>query len=134
MGRIDYRVNMTLDPETASELYRRSTLAERRPTDDSTSMKRMLEGANLCVTAWDADQLVGISRSMTDHCFVCYLADLAVDQSYQRQGIGKRLIEVTKGELEPECKIVLLAAPAAEEYYPKIGFSAHDSAWVIRAG
>ena len=130
---ITYKVNTALTPEEASQLYRDSTLAERRPTENLDIMAQMLEHANLTVTAWDGDLLIGISRSLTDFCYVAYLADLAVHNAYQRQGIGRELIEQTKQTLDPECKIILLAAPAAVNYYPRIGFEAHNSAWMIKA-
>jgi hypothetical protein len=33
-----------------------------------------------------------------------------------------------------EARIVLLAAPAAVDYYPHIGFTHHPQAWVLQAG
>jgi len=90
----------------------------------------MLRHANLLCTAWDGPLLVGVARSLTDFSFCCYLSDLAVDEAYQKQGIGKVLVEVTRSKLSPDCKIILLAAPKAEGYYPKIGFTQHRSAWV----
>ena len=92
----------------------------------------MRDNANLVVTAWDGDKLVGIARSLTDFGYVTYLADLAVDEAYQRQGIGKRLIEETRARMAPTCKIVLLAAPRANEYYPQIGFEHNPRAWVLK--
>jgi predicted N-acetyltransferase YhbS len=56
---------------------------------------------------------------------------LAVDVAYQQQGIGKMLIKKTKESLKNGCKIILLSAPKATEYYPKIGFKQHPSAWVL---
>ena len=65
---------------------------------------------------------------------VAYLADLAVDAKCQKQGIGKQLIKETRKRLKPECMIVLLAAPKANEYYPKLGFEHNPRAWVLRGG
>lgn len=92
----------------------------------------MLNNANLIITAWHDDRLVGISRTLTDFTYVAYLADLAVDADYQRHGIGKHLIHETKQRLGRECMIVLLAAPKANEYYPKIGFEHNPRAWVLK--
>jgi predicted N-acetyltransferase YhbS len=58
---------------------------------------------------------------------------LAVDQDYQKQGIGRELIRLTQSKLGPRAKLILLAAPKAEAYYPKIGLEAHRSAWIISA-
>lgn len=129
---IEYRDNATITVETAIDLYRRSTLGERRPVDRPDIFEGMLKNANLTITAWHGERLVGIARSLTDFTYVAYLADLAVDAEYQRQGIGKRLIEETRRRLGQECMIVLLAAPAANDYYPKLGFEHNPRAWILR--
>ena len=123
-----------LRPITAAEfvdLLKRSTLAERRPIDDPDSIQAMLKHSNLLCTAWDDAKLVGVARSLTDFAYCCYLSDLAVDKAYQRTGIGKGLLRLTRSLLGNNAKIVLLAAPAAESYYGKIGFEAHESAWIL---
>ncbi len=127
---IAYRDDVTPSVEQAIDLYRRSTRGERRPVHRPDILASMLRHANLIVTAWDNASLVGISRCLTDFSYVTYLADLAVDAEYQRQGIGKRLVEETQRRLEPECMIVLLAAPQANDYYAKLGFEQHPRAWV----
>ena len=129
---IEYRENATITAEQAIDLYKRSTLGERRPIHNVQTFEAMLKNANLTVTAWDGETLVGISRSLTDFAYVAYLADLAVDQEYQRSGIGKQLIEETKSRLGPECMIVLLAAPKANEYYEHIGFEHNPRAWTLK--
>jgi ribosomal protein S18 acetylase RimI-like enzyme len=130
---IDYRVGLVPDLDEVIDLYRASTLGERRPVDDRERMAAMMRNANLIVTAWDGTLLVGISRSLTDRVYVTYLSDLAVRASHQRMGIGQELVRVTQREA-PQAYIVLLAAPKAVDYYPRIGFSRHDSAWLLREG
>lgn len=129
---IQYRDNATITAEQAIDLYTRSTLGERRPIHNVQTFEAMLKNANLMITAWDEGKLIGISRSLTDFAYVAYLADLAVDQSYQRSGIGKQLIEETKARLGPECMIVLLAAPKANDYYQHIGFEHNPRAWTLK--
>jgi GNAT superfamily N-acetyltransferase len=131
---ISYKVNVPLDLDAAIDLYRASTLGERRPVDDRACMQQMLDEANLTITAWDGDLLAGISRSLTDWCYCCYLSDLAVRTSHQRHGIGKELIRRTQSELGPKATIILLAAPAAVDYYLHIGMEKHNSAWILRGG
>ena len=134
MGAIDYRYGNDLDLDEVIGLYRDSTLGERRPIDDREIVRAMLEHANLVVTAWDADRLVGLSRTLTDFLYVGYLSDLAVALSHQRLGIGTELIARTRTKLGPRSMLVLLAAPKAVGYYPRLGFTRHDSAWLLRAG
>ena len=93
----------------------------------------MLENADLRVTARIGGKLVGVSRAVTDYSYCVYLSDLAVDEAYQKQGIGRELIRLTQSRLGSKAKIILLAAPKAEAYYPRIGFDAHRSAWLLSA-
>jgi len=134
MTAIDYRYGNDLDLDRVIELYRDSTLGERRPIDDRGIVAAMLEHANLVVTAWEGDRLVGLSRTLTDFLYVGYLSDLAVALSHQRLGIGTELIAKTRERMGPRSMLVLLAAPKAVDYYPRIGFKRHDSAWLLRAG
>jgi predicted N-acetyltransferase YhbS len=133
MNKIDYRYGNNVDLDQLIELYHASTLGERRPVDNRETMKNMLENANLVVTAWDGEVLVGIARTLTDFTYVGYLADLAVRASYQRRGIGIELMRQTRAHMGPHSMLVLLAAPKAVDYYPKIGFTQHHSAWTLHA-
>jgi GNAT superfamily N-acetyltransferase len=128
-----YRIGNDLDLDAVIELYRASTLGERRPLGNRDVMRAMIANASLVVTAWDGDKLVGISRTLTDFAYVAYLADLAVHGDYQRRGIGKELIERTRLALDETCFITLLAAPKANEYYPALGFTHNPRAWMLEA-
>ncbi|HYI08661.1 MAG TPA: GNAT family N-acetyltransferase [Thermoanaerobaculia bacterium] len=125
---ITYKNTPDLDADAAHDLYVASTLGERRPVDDRPRFEAMLRNANLTITAWDGGLLVGISRSVTDWVWMTYLADLAVRVSHQKQGIGKELMRLTQAAA-PEAKVLLLAAPAAREYYGHVGFSHMPHAW-----
>jgi len=128
---IDYKINQAISAEQFADLLRRSTLGERRPVDDAECIKGMITNSNLVITAWDGETLVGISRSVTDFHFCCYLSDLAVDLNYQHRGIGKQLQIKTQEQLGPKCMLILLAAPAANSYYEHIGFKQNDRCWVL---
>jgi predicted N-acetyltransferase YhbS len=128
-----YETSRQISADEFIDLLRRSTLAERRPVDDRKCIEAMLRHGNLLCTAWDESKLVGVARSVTDFEYCCYLSDLAVDEKYQKKGIGKELIRLTKSKLGRIANLILLSAPKAEDYYPKIGFAAHRSAWILRA-
>jgi len=128
-----YETSRQISPDEFIDLLKRSTLAERRPVDDRKCIQGMLQHASLLCTAWDGEKLVGIARSVTDFEYCCYLSDLAVDEKYQKMGIGKQLIGLTKSKLGGNAMIILLSAPKAEAYYPQIGFDAHRSAWILPA-
>ncbi len=130
---ITYQTGNDLDLDAVIELYRASTLGERRPVDDRERMGLMLRNANLVVTAWDGELLVGIARSVSDFSYATYLSDLAVRLSHQKQGLGRELIRRTQAQ-GGKATIILLSAPKAVEYYPRIGMKSHPSAWTLPAG
>jgi predicted N-acetyltransferase YhbS len=125
---IEYKTDAAPDLDQIIELYVASTLGERRPVDDRRRMETMMRAADIVITAWDGDLLVGISRSITDWAWMTYLADLAVRVSHQKHGIGKELMRRTQAAA-PEAKLLLLAAPAARQYYPHVGFTNMPHAW-----
>ena len=129
---IEYRSDKKITSEEFIDILKRSTLDRRRPVDDRDRIQLMLEHGNVLVTAWDGDRLVGVSRALSDFSFCCYLSDLAVDENYQKQGIGKRLIGLTHQVAGEKTALILLAAPDASKYYPHIGMERFTDCFLIR--
>jgi ribosomal protein S18 acetylase RimI-like enzyme len=128
---IDYKINFPITVDQFIDLLNKSTLCERRPMHDIECLKGMVENSNLTITAWHTGALIGIARSVTDFHYACYLSDLAVDKQHQRKGIGKKLQFLTQKQLGPNCKLILIAAPAANEYYRKLGYTQNNRCWVL---
>ncbi|MEO5770306.1 MAG: GNAT family N-acetyltransferase [Polyangia bacterium] len=128
---IEYRTDRALSADEFTGILVRSTLGERRPLDDRACIEGMVRNSNLMVTAWDGAALIGVARSMTDFFYACYLSELAVDVRYQRTGIGRALVQHTMRRLGPHCKILLIAAPAAADYYRQIGFVHNERCWEL---
>jgi len=127
---IEYKIENNLTVEEFKKVLINSGLGERRPVDDEDRLAKMLEFKNLILTARANGKIVGVSRSLTDFVFCTYLSDLAVDRAYQKQGIGKELIRRTKMEA-PKAKLILLAAPDAIPYYPKIGMKQYEFSYFL---
>ena len=127
---IRFQREPSLTPGEFIDLLHRSTLAERRPVDQPETIRRMIEHADVILTARADDHLVGVARAITDFGYCTYLSDLAVDVAYQRQGIGRQLIDHVHQAAGLETTMILLAAPAATSYYPHVGFEAHPSCWI----
>lgn len=126
---IKYSFDKRPTAEQVIELYNSAGLP--RPTNDKERIQKMYDGSNLIVSAWDNELLIGVSRSITDWVWSCYLADLAVHPDYKKSGIGKKLVQLTKEKLGEESMILLLSVPTAMEYYPKIGMTKEDRAFTI---
>jgi predicted N-acetyltransferase YhbS len=133
---IVYAVEARCDPDEYVDVLRRSGLAARRPIGDAARIRRMAARTDLLVTARDgAGRLVGLARSLTDFAFVCYLADLCVDQAIQRRGVGRELVRRTRVAAGgADVTLVLLAAPLALDYYPRIGLRRIDRCFGLMAG
>ena len=131
---IDYRLDQEITATEFVDLLHRSTLAERRPIEDMACMDGMVNNSNVLISAWNGGVLVGIARSLTDFHYACYLSDLAVDKEYQKHGIGKQLMQLTQEQLGDKCKLILLAAPDANDYYPRVGFSHNPRCWMLEPG
>ena len=127
---ITYANEPGLTAEEFIDVLNRSTLAERRPIDDLCTITGMLANADIIITARTDGHLVGVARSISDNHYCTYLSDLAVDEDFQRQGIGKQLIHETHKAIGFRGSLILLAAPKAREYYPRIGMEPHDSCWM----
>ncbi|MBQ0753038.1 MAG: GNAT family N-acetyltransferase [Gammaproteobacteria bacterium] len=128
---IEYKINAPITSEQFVELLKASTLGERRPIEDKECMDGMISNSNLTVSAWQNGELVGVARSVTDFHYACYLSDLAVSEDHQKSGIGKQLQVLTQKQLGPKCKLILIAAPAANQYYAHIGFTHNPRCWVL---
>lgn len=126
---IEYSYEKSPTANQVIELYDNAGLP--RPTNDKERMQQMFENSNLIVTAWDNELLVGVSRSITDWVWACYLSDLAVRNDYKKEGIGRKLIRLTKEKVSDQSMVLLLSVPTAMEYYPRIGFKKQESSFII---
>lgn len=127
---IHYNIHDSVTLDEFRAVLVNSTLGERRPIDNEETLTNMLAHANLIATARKDGRLIGIARSLTDFHYCTYLSDLAVDLNHQKTGIGKELIRLTK-EATPKAKLILLSAPKAVNYYPKIGMTHWEQCYVL---
>jgi GNAT superfamily N-acetyltransferase len=127
---IDYRADRPLVAADVARVFDASGI--RRPTHDLERLERMFAHSNLVLSAWHGERLVGVARALTDFAYCCYLSDLAVDGAYQRHGIGRELLGRVRAAIGDESSLILLSAPEAMQYYPRIGFTPADNAFVIR--
>lgn len=128
---IKYNLAPNITPTEFIEVFKNSKLGERKPINYIDTIKGMINHADIIVTASLDDNIIGVARAITDFHYCCYLSDLAINSEYQNHGIGKDLISKVQAQLHQKCKLILLSAPNATEYFPKIGFTQHDSAWTL---
>jgi len=129
---IQYQTDRIIGVAAFKDILERSGLAARRPVGDAERLRKMLHAYNLFITAWDGELLVGVATCWTDYAYSAYLADLAVDAACQHRGIGQQLVELARATVGPEVTLILLSAPAAVGFYPKIGMERFTDCFIFR--
>ena len=77
---------------------------------------------SLCFGAYDAGQLVGFARVVTDYATFGWLADVFVVEAYRGQGVGKALVQAVHEHPDLRPLRLLLATRDAHGLYAQYGF------------
>lgn len=129
MEDITYRINDPLPTKDVVDVLVGSGI--NRPVSEPGRIAQMFQNADVVVSAWHGGRLVGVSRALTDWCYCCYLSDLAVHRDYQKKGIGREMITITRKEIGNGCMLLLLAAPSAMDYYPLLKMEKLSNAFMF---
>ncbi|NOT93850.1 GNAT family N-acetyltransferase [Ferruginibacter sp.] len=130
--KIIYKTDIIPDVEEIIDLYNFSDYFPIKDKSDIERIVKMHRNANIVVTAWDRDKLIGLARSISDFCYCCYLSDVCVRNEYKGKGIGAKLVKQTKQVAGDECKLILQSSPNAMSFYLKIGMEQINSAFIIQ--
>lgn len=123
---LTYRLDRIPPVEAIRALYAAAPL--RRPIHDPERIRRMFEGSNVVISAYDGDRLVGLLRGWTDFVWDGYICDLAVHPAYQKEGVGRELLDLAV-DLDEGIQWVLQAAPMARDYYAHVGWAKIENGW-----
>ncbi|MDT8861149.1 GNAT family N-acetyltransferase [Alkalihalobacillus sp. MEB130] len=127
--KLTITMNKVITAEELSAVFKSSGI--KRPVDDVARLQRMIDNADILITAWDQENLIGVARAITDFSYCCYLSDLAVHHQYQNMGIGKDLVQFLQNQIGEEVALILLSSPTAMGYYPQIGFDKIPNGFII---
>ena len=87
-----------------------------------------LNNSDFIIACRDNDTIVGCARIFWDKGYIAYLADVMVEPAYQRQGIGRKLVNACISYIDKQLKegwrikIVIVSAKGKEQFYEKFGF------------
>ena len=97
-----------------------------------------LEHSDFVIACREGETIVGCARIFWDKGYIAYLADVMVKPAYQKQGIGKKMVEECISYIDRQLKegwrikIVIVSAKGKEPFYEKFGFALrpndHDGA------
>jgi GNAT superfamily N-acetyltransferase len=128
---LTFHLDRRPEVEAIRALYAAAPL--RRPIHDAERIRRMFEGSNVVISAYDGARLVGLLRGWTDFAFDGYVCDLAIHPEFQKSGVGRRLLELAQG-LGEDIQWVLLASPIAKDYYAHVGWEKVENGWRLSRG
>jgi N-acetylglutamate synthase-like GNAT family acetyltransferase len=81
----------------------------------------VISGSSAYVTVRDAGKLIGFGRLLSDGATLAYINNMAVAPSYQRQGIGKMILNKLI-EIAGEVNSIFLYTNTADSFYMRHGF------------
>ena len=112
------------------DFLKRTDLGSQYPKERfSERIEKLVKNASISLVARnEAGTAVGVLFGLTDYAYWLFLTDLGVDRAYERQGIGKllmqRALELAGGE--KDIAVYLIANENAVPFYEKCGMKKAD--------
>ncbi|MGU7992874.1 GNAT family N-acetyltransferase [Streptococcus suis] len=124
---ITYKQHSQLDFQAVLELY--ASVGWTNYTDRPAVLQKALEHSLFVLAAFDGNRLVGLLRAVGDGHSIVFIQDILVLPTYQRQGIGRQLLEQAITHFSGIYQLHLLTdnTEKTRSFYEAIGFTAVDS-------
>ncbi|HEM3616469.1 TPA: GNAT family N-acetyltransferase [Streptococcus suis] len=124
---ITYKQNPQLDFQAVLDLY--ASVGWTGYSSHPEMLEKALEHSLLVLAAVDGDRLVGLLRAVGDGYSIIFIQDILVLPAYQRQEIGRNLLEQAISHFPGIYQLHLLTdnAEKTRSFYEALGFTAVDS-------
>ncbi len=113
------------------DFLKRTDLGSQYPKERfDERIEKLVNNVQLSLVARNKDELiVGVLFGLTDYAYWLYVTDLGVDRSYERQGLGKLLMQNAheKAGGEADIAVYLIANENAVTFYEKLGMKKSTS-------
>ena len=117
---IEYRRTRDIPCASILELYRANAWSAAEKPE---ALVRAITNSEFVVSAWDAEQLVGLGNALSDGHLVVYYPHLLVSPSHQGRGIGRQLVRMFQERYAGFHQQVLVAEAEAIPFYESCGFA-----------
>ncbi len=124
---IVYSNQDAIDPTELITLLRSGGF--NRPMGDPSRVGRMLDNADIVITARHEGMLVGFIRGLTDHAYYALVAELAVNPAHKGTGIGRDLLQRFREASGEQCHIVLASSEEGHTFYQHLGWEPLTRGW-----
>ncbi len=85
------------------------------------------------ISVWDNLNLIGFARATSDGVYRATIWDVTIDCDYQRQGLGRKLVEtVLAHPCMQRVERVYLSTTHQQTFYERLGFICNSSTTMVR--
>lgn len=119
---VRYVFNPKLDFVAVLDLY--ASVGWSNYTNRPQQLEQAFHQSLFVMAAYDEDKLVGLIRAVGDGLTIVFIQDLLVYPHYQRQGIGRSLLEQTLERFKDIYQIQLATEKSDKNlaFYQELGF------------
>ena len=98
-------------------------------TDRPDVLQKGFESSLLCLAAYEGDRLIGLVRAVGDGQTVVLIQDLLVHPTYQRQGVGTKLMNAVLKRFQDVRQVQLVTddTPKTTAFYESLGFKTMEN-------
>lgn len=115
--------NTAVSPDDYNELREKSSIGNKKSKEN---VKVAIENSLFITAIYDGDNLIAMARVVGDGAISLVVTDVMVDSSYQKNGLGRVLMnEVSKyldENYDEDSYIILLANTPYDKFYEKFNF------------
>ena len=117
------RKNAAVSPDDYNELREKSGIGNRKSKENAETA---IENSLLITSIYDGDKLIAMARVVGDGAISLVVTDVMVDSEYQKNGLGRVLMnEISKyldENYDEDSYIILLANTPYDAFYEKFHF------------
>lgn len=115
--QFEITVSGNLLPEELGDLLRATGMS----VYTQEKLAGVISGSSAYITVRDSGKLIGFGRLLSDGATLAYINNMAVAPNYQRQGIGKMILNKLI-EIAGEVNSIFLYTNTADSFYVRHGF------------
>lgn len=88
---------------------------------DASTQQKVFENSYAVVFLFDGEKLIGCGRAISDGICQAAIYNIAVDEQYHGQGLGRKIMENLIDQVS-QCNIILYTHPKTVNFYEHLGF------------
>ncbi len=108
----------SIDWVALCEIFRLAPLSTREPA----KLKIAAENSHTVCSAYFEQKIIGFGRAISDGQYQSAIYDVVVLPEFQRQGIGKSIMEALLEKIPKSAPVLIFVAPGKQGFYRKFGF------------